>query len=140
MWAGLRPLRAVLFYRSTGKRQSREGESRNSRAVGEKGDWLLLPLRPEGCFAQKVPVPSFASDFSPSGLMTPASFLLGLALALVFGGSPREPSHEAGNDGGNGNEALGPTAFVSQKCFWEARTVGSRSLWHIAAGSEQIGR
>ena len=34
-------------------------------AADEKGDRNLLPERPEGCFAQKVPVPFFASRTSP---------------------------------------------------------------------------
>jgi len=36
-----------------------------ARSPGEKGDRYILPERPEGCFAQNVPVPFFARALAP---------------------------------------------------------------------------
>jgi hypothetical protein len=54
------------------------------RGEPEKGDRHLLPERPEGCFAQKVPVPFFGLDILPSFLFVAVSgFLMYLAFPLI---------------------------------------------------------
>ena len=48
--------------------------------AGEKGDGSLLPERPEGCFAQKTPVPFFRADDSDGDLLILNAGSRGLAI------------------------------------------------------------